>query len=121
MKRKISLLLFVSLFFIYQIAAQSITSSSEKKSASEQKLTVDERVSVMTKKLNLTPAEQQQGRDVMKSTQQKKEELKTSNFSKKAKKAKIDALKDSQKTKLKKILGKTRYDKYKKLKSKDVL
>ena len=34
---------------------------------------------------------------------------------------KIEALKDIQKAKLKKILGKARYEKYKKLKDKDIL
>ena len=94
---------------------------SSKEEKKETKLTIDERVQVMTKELQLTTAEQAQIKGVLTQTQQEKDKIKALNLKKKVEKEKVEKIKDIQKAKFKKILGSKRYEKYRQLKKDDVL
>lgn len=121
MKKIAAILLTLVLSFSFNAFAQKKQTSAPKTEVKEQKLTVDQKVKIMTKQLSLTASEQAQVRAVLKYTQEEKEKVKAASYSKEVKDEKIEALKDVQKAKLKKILGKARYGKYKKLKDKDIL
>ena len=75
----------------------------------------------MTKELQLTENEQAQIRAIMNFYQQEKEKVKNQNLSKKEEKKKIEALKEIQKAKIKKVLGAKRYAKYAEMKKKDII
>ena len=85
------------------------------------KLTIDQRVKIMTKALKLTPAEAVQVEQILSSTQLEKAKIKASKISESKKEEQIEYIKDVQKAKLKKLLGKERYKKYKDMKESDVL
>ncbi|MDD3489538.1 MAG: hypothetical protein PHR62_06625 [Paludibacter sp.] len=85
------------------------------------KLTIDQRVKIMTKALKLTPAEAVQVEQILSSTQLEKAKIKASKISESKKEEQIEYIKDVQKAKLKKLLGKDRYKKYKEMKEEDVL
>lgn len=121
MKKIAAIFLSLMLSLNFTGSAQKKQSASAKNEVKEQKMTVDQRVKLMTKYLSLTASEQAQVRAVLKYTQVEKEKVKAAGYSKEIKEEKIDALKDAQKAKLKKILGKARYEEYKKLKDKDIL
>lgn len=121
MKKIAAILLSLMLSLSFNAFAQKKQTSTPKAEVKEQKLTVDQKVKIMTKQLTLTANEQAQVKAVLKYTQEEKEKVKAASYSKEVKEEKIEALKDIQKAKLKKILGKARYEKYKKLKDKDIL
>jgi hypothetical protein len=121
MKKIAAIFLSLILSLNFTGSAQKKQSTTTKNEVKDQKMTVDQRVKIMVRYLALTPSEQAQVRAVLKYTQEEKEKVKAAGYSKEIKEEKIDALKDAQKAKLKKILGKVRYEKYKKLKDKDIL
>ncbi len=123
--KKIQLLI-VSVILIF-VASQPVLSQKVNgnktavSSTNESKLSVNEKVKIMTKELQLTESEQTQIRAIMNSYQQEKEKVKNQNLSKKEEKKKIEALKEIQKAKIKKILGAKRFAKYAEMKKKDII
>ena len=114
---------FVLLFTVSQpVSAQKNSGNKTTvSSGNETKQTVNEKVKIMTKELQLTESEQTQIRAIMNSYQQEKEKVKNQNLSKKEEKKKIEALKEIQKAKIKKILGVKRFAKYAEMKKKDII
>ena len=111
-----------SLVFIFSLLSVSFGSNATIVNVSDktEKLTVTQRVKIMTKHLQLTTEEQTKMTHILKSTQQSKETIKASADSEKDKALKVDKIKEAQKANIKKLLGKSRYEKYKALKKKDV-
>lgn len=114
---------FVLLFTVSQpVSAQKNSGNKTTvSSGNETKQTVNEKVKIMTKELQLTESEQTQIRAIMNSYQQEKEKVKNQNLSKKEEKKKIEALKEIQKAKIKKVLGVKRFAKYAEMKKKDII
>lgn len=106
-------------FPVSQISAQSKAKTTQ--TTKQGKLTIDQRVKIMTKSLKLTPAEAGQVEQILSSTQLEKAKIKASKVSEKKKAEQVEYIKDVQKAKLKKVLGKERYKKYKEMKESDVL
>lgn len=106
-------------FPVSQISAQSKAKTTQ--TTKQGKLTIDQRVKIMTKSLKLTPAEAVQVEQILSSTQLEKAKIKASKVSEKKKAEQVEYIKDVQKAKLKKVLGKERYKKYKEMKESDVL
>lgn len=106
-------------FPVSQISAQSKAKTTQ--TTKQGKLTIDQRVKIMTKSLKLTPAEAVQVEQILSSTQLEKSKIKASKVSEKKKAEQVEYIKDVQKAKLKKVLGKERYKKYKEMKESDVL
>ena len=117
MKRTLFSLLFISSLLSASIGSNiTLTNQSDK----TEKLTVAERVKIMTKYLQLTVDEQGRMTQILRSTQKAKETIKASAVSEKAKETKVDKIKETQKANIKRLLGKQRYEIYKDLKKKDV-
>ena len=106
-------------FPVSQIFAQNKAKTTQ--TTKQGKLTIDQRVKIMTKTLKLTPAEAVQVEQILSSTQLEKAKIKASKVSEKKKAEQVEYIKDVQKAKLKKVLGKDRYKKYKEMKESDVL
>jgi len=106
-------------FPVSQISAQSKAKTIQ--TTKQGKLSIDQRVKIMTKSLKLTPAEAVQVEQILSSTQLEKSKIKASKVSEKKKAEQVEYIKDVQKAKLKKVLGKERYKKYKEMKESDVL
>ena len=106
-------------FPVSQISAQNKAKTTQ--TTKQGKLTIDQRVKIMTKTLKLTPAEAVQVEQILSSTQLEKAKIKASKVSEKKKAEQVEFIKDVQKAKLKKVLGKDRYKKYKEMKESDVL
>jgi hypothetical protein len=119
MKSKI-IIVILAILFTSQMTASGQNKNSSTKQKIETKLTVQQRVNIMTRELNLTTQEQTEVFNVLNETQLNKEKIKAQNLKKKEEKATINKIKDVQKTKLKKILGAKRFIKYQKLKKEDV-
>ncbi len=115
-----------TIILLLAILLTSLISASEQKENNsiqlkkETKLTAEQRLTIMTRELNLTSGEQTEVLKVLTETQLGKEKIKALNLKKKEEKARINKIKDVQKTKLKKILGAKRFIKYQKLKKEDV-
>lgn len=120
MRFRITIMLCVMLITA-QMPAQSQKENKTVSEKKETKLTMDQRLKLMTKELDLTANEQEEVSKVLTGTQLGKEKIKALNLSKKDEKARIEKIKDLQKAKLKKILGAKRFAKYQKLKKEDVL
>ncbi len=108
------------LFLSAQMPAFSQKENKPANGNKETKLTVQQRLTLMTRELNLTTEEQSEVRIILSGTQFNKEKIKALNLPKKEEKARINKIKDIQKAKLRKILGTKRYAKYQKLKKEDV-
>ena len=106
-------------FPVSQISAQNKAKTTQ--TTKQGKLTIDQRVKIMTKTLKLTSAEAVQVEQILSSTQLEKAKIKASKVSEKKKAEQVEFIKDVQKAKLKKVLGKDRYKKYKEMKESDVL
>ena len=106
-------------FPVSQISAQNKAKTTQ--TTKQGKLTIDQRVKIMTKTLKLTSAEAVQVEQILSSTQLEKAKIKASKVSEKKKAEQVEYIKDVQKAKLKKVLGKDRYKKYKEMKESDVL
>ncbi len=106
-------------FPVSQISAQNKAKTTQ--TTKQGKLSIDQRVKIMTKTLKLTPAEAVQVEQILSSTQLEKAKIKASKVSEKKKAEQVEYIKDVQKAKLKKVLGKDRYKKYKEMKESDVL
>ena len=106
-------------FPVSQISAQNKAKTTQ--TTKQGKLSIDQRVKIMTKTLKLTPAEAVQVEQILSSTQLEKAKIKASKVSEKKKAEQVEYIKDVQKAKLKKVLGKERYKKYKEMKEADVL
>lgn len=106
-------------FPVSQISAQNKAKTTQ--TTKQGKLTIDQRVKIMTKTLKLTSAEAVQVEQILSSTQLEKAKIKASKVSEKKKAEQVEYIKDVQKAKLKKVLGKERYKKYKEMKESDVL
>lgn len=106
-------------FPVSQISAQNKAKSTQ--TTKQGKLSIDQRVKIMTKTLKLTSAEAVQVEQILSSTQLEKAKIKASKVSEKKKAEQVEFIKDVQKAKLKKVLGKDRYKKYKEMKESDVL
>ncbi|MBN2766825.1 MAG: hypothetical protein JXR27_10675 [Paludibacteraceae bacterium] len=106
-------------FPVLQISAQNKAKTTQ--TTKQGKLTIDQRVKIMTKTLKLTSAEAVQVEQILSSTQLEKAKIKASKVSEKKKAEQVEYIKDVQKAKLKKVLGKDRYKKYKEMKESDVL
>lgn len=112
------------LFTFFVLLASPVNAQNKPKpveTTKQAKLTVDQRVKIMTKSLKLTPAEALQVEQILTSTQADKAKIKASKVSEKKKDQQVEYIKDLQKAKLKKVLGKDRYKKYKEMKEEDVL
>ena len=115
-------LLIISFVLLFTVSAQKNSGNKTTvSSGNETKQTVNEKVKIMTKELQLTESEQAQIRAIMNSYQQEKEKVKNQNLSKKEEKKKIEALKEIQKAKIKKVLGVKRFAKYAEMKKKDII
>lgn len=116
------LTLVVSALFLLPVS-ETIAQNKPKttQTTKQGKLTIDQRVKIMTKSLKLTPAEAVQVEQILSSTQLEKAKIKASKVSEKKKAEQVEYIKDVQKAKLKKVLGKDRYKKYKEMKESDVL
>ena len=106
-------------FPVSQISAQNKAKTTQ--TTKQGKLSIDQRVKIMTKTLKLTSAEAVQVEQILSSTQLEKAKIKASKVSEKKKAEQVEFIKDVQKAKLKKVLGKERYKKYKEMKESDVL
>lgn len=106
-------------FPVSQISAQNKAKTTQ--TTKQGKLSIDQRVKIMTKTLKLTSAEAVQVEQILSSTQLEKAKIKASKVSEKKKTEQVEYIKDVQKAKLKKVLGKERYKKYKEMKESDVL
>lgn len=106
-------------FPVSQISAQNKAKTIQ--TTKQGKLSIDQRVKIMTKTLKLTSAEAVQVEQILSSTQLEKAKIKASKVSEKKKAEQVEYIKDVQKAKLKKVLGKERYKKYKEMKESDVL
>ena len=106
-------------FPVSQISAQNKAKTTQ--TTKQGKLSIDQRVKIMTKTLKLTSAEAVQVEQILSSTQLEKTKIKASKVSEKKKAEQVEYIKDVQKAKLKKVLGKDRYKKYKEMKESDVL
>lgn len=106
-------------FPVSQISAQSKAKPIQ--TTKQGKLSIDQRVKIMTKTLKLTPTEAVQVEQILSSTQLEKAKIKASKVSEKKKAEQVEYIKDVQKAKLKKVLGKDRYKKYKEMEESDVL
>ncbi len=106
-------------FPVSQISAQNKAKTTQ--TTKQGKLSIDQRVKIMTKTLKLTSAEAVQVEQILSSTQLEKAKIKASKVSEKKKAEQVEFIKDVQKAKLKKVLGKDRYKKYKEMKESDVL
>ncbi len=106
-------------FPVSQISAQNKAKTTQ--TTKQGKLSIDQRVKIMTKTLKLTSAEAVQVEQILSSTQLEKAKIKASKVSEKKKAEQVEYIKDVQKAKLKKVLGKDRYKKYKEMKESDVL
>lgn len=106
-------------FPVSQISAQNKAKTTQ--TTKQGKLSIDQRVKIMTKTLKLTSAEAVQVEQILSSTQLEKAKIKASKVSEKKKAEQVEYIKDVQKAKLKKVLGKERYKKYKEMKESDVL
>lgn len=95
--------------------------SSKKTAKDENKLTINQKVSILAKELKLTEVEQIQIKEIFTFTQNTKAKLKTQNLPKKEEKKKVEKAKDDQKAKLRKLLGAKRFEKYTELKKKDII
>ena len=116
------LTLVVSALFLLPVS-ETIAQNKPKttQTTKQGKLTIDQRVKIMTKSLKLTPAEAVQVEQILSSTQLEKAKIKASKVSEKKKAEQVEYIKDVQKAKFKKVLGKDRYKKYKEMKESDVL
>ena len=116
------LTLVVSALFLLPVS-ETIAQNKPKttQTTKQGKLTIDQRVKIMTKSLKLTPAEAVQVEQILSSTQLEKAKIKASKVSEKKKAEQVEYIKDVQKAKLKKVLSKDRYKKYKEMKESDVL
>ncbi len=121
MKNKVFILLSVLLFTMLVAAPAQTTKKVVKDEKKESKLTLTERIQIMTKELQLTSEEQILVKQILTTTQQEKDKIKSQNLKKKDEKEKIEKIKDLQKVKLKKVLGAKRFNKYLQLKKDDVL
>lgn len=119
MKSKTYILL-LTLLFALQMSAFVQKEGKLNAPKKETKLTVQQRVNIMTRELNLTQEEQTEVFNVLNETQLGKEKIKALHLKKKEEKARINKIKDIQKAKLKKILGAKRFIIYQKLKKEDV-
>lgn len=116
------LALAVSLLFAFPVSQISAQNKAKTTQTTKQgKLSIDQRVKIMTKTLKLTSAEAVQVEQILSSTQLEKAKIKASKVSEKKKAEQVEYIKDVQKAKLKKVLGKERYKKYKEMKESDVL
>ncbi len=106
--------------FTLLTSATTPANYTDKKVKKETKLTIEQRLSLMTRELSLTTDEQTQIRNILKHTQLEKEKIKALNFTKKDEKARIEKIKNLQKLKLKSVLGSKRFSRYQKLKKEDV-
>ena len=106
-------------FPVSQISAQNKAKTTQ--TTKQGKLSIDQRVKIMTKTLKLTSAEAVQVEQILSSTQLEKAKIKASKVSEKKKAEQVEYIKDVQKAKLKKVLGKDRYKKYKEMKESGVL
>ena len=106
-------------FPVSQIFAQNKAKTTQ--TTKQGKLSIDQRVKIMTKTLKLTSAEAVQVEQILSSTQLEKAKIKASKVAEKKKAEQVEFIKDVQKAKLKKVLGKDRYKKYKEMKESDVL
>ena len=106
-------------FPVSQISAQNKAKTTQ--TTKQGKLSIDQRVKIMTKTLKLTSAEAVQVEQILSSTQLEKAKIKASKVSEKKKAEQVEYIKDVQKAKLKKVLGRDRYKKYKEMKESDVL
>ena len=116
------LTLVVSALFLLPVS-ETIAQNKPKttQTTKQGKLTIDQSVKIMTKSLKLTPADAVQVEQILSSTQLEKAKNKASKVSEKKKAEQVEYIKDVQKAKLKKVLGKERYKKYKEMKESDVL
>lgn len=118
MKRTI---LVVLLVFGLVVASFATLGVAAELSVQKEKLTVEQKVKIMVKELQLTSAEQIQMTKIMNDMQKAKGLIKAAKISDKAKATKVEEIKEIQKKNIKKLLGKERYEKYKELKKKDVI
>lgn len=124
MKKSFKLWFTLLLFAFFVLLVLPVNAQNKPKpveTTKQAKLTVDQRVKIMTKSLKLTPAEALQVEQILSSTQADKAKIKASKVSEKKKEQQVEYIKDLQKAKLKKVLGKDRYKKYKEMKEEDVL
>lgn len=123
MKTKILLSRLIFIFTLSVLPTQPVKASPavQQTTVKKKKLTIEERVKIMKSALNLTANEATQVEKILKTTQDEKAKINSMKISDRKKTEKIEYIKDLQKDKLKKVLGKERYKKYKEMKQSDVL
>ena len=121
MKKLLLSILLVILPFGSVCFAQSKQKSITKTEVKETKLTSEQRVEKISKYIVLNENEKAQILMVFKNVKDEKDKIKAANYTKKVEKEKTKAVKAAQKAKIKKILGAQRFNKYEKLKDKDIL
>jgi hypothetical protein len=119
--KQISIIL-VAIFSMIVLVQEPVLSQTQKKEEKKEvKLTIEQKIDILTKELNLNKQEQLAAKKILVDTQNYKKKIKDLDLPKKEEKKKIETIKDNQKNKLKRLLGSNRYAKYTQLKKKNVL
>lgn len=119
MKTRLFNTLLLLSFCLFVTQSYSYSQTKQKDNKHEVKLSVDDKLKVLSSELKLTEKEKSQIKNTLTNYQNKKEKIKAMNLPKKEENNRVDKLKEVQKKDLRKILGDKRYEQYKELKKKD--